>query len=226
MYPRTFSKRIRIDLISEFLPVNTAMRVLDIGCGAGFISSMYGAYGIDTRLAQLKWAEKEFTDARFIAAVAEKLPFKNQSFDSVLCIEVIEHLDDITEIFCELERITKEDSFLIISTPSIDGFFKPPKVKEHIREGYSLKELEKELKKHNFIIMQIKYYNKFFGLLMWLLFHHAIHDMEKMPSAVKYLISTIQFSPLFPLLYSIYKLDLILPGKGTGMIIKAKKSLS
>lgn len=223
-YPRTLSKKIRIDLISRFLPADLSGRALDIGCGAGFISGMYSANGIDTRLAQLKWAGNEFKGAKFIAASAEKLPFKNQSFDSVLCIEVIEHLTGLTDLFRELERVTKDDSTLVISTPSMEGLFKPPEVEEHIRDGYYFDEVENELKRHGFKVVEVKYYNKYYGHLMWLLFHYAIHDTERTPAVMKYLISTVQFSPLFPLLYWLYKMDMVLPGKGTGMMIKAEKT--
>ena len=45
----------------------------------------------------------------------EKLPYENSSFDCVLCLDVLEHLDNIHEVFDELCRVTRK--YLIISLP-------------------------------------------------------------------------------------------------------------
>lgn len=44
------------------------------------------------------------------------LPFKDQSFDTVLCLDVLEHLESIHSIFSELCRVSK--SHVIISLPN------------------------------------------------------------------------------------------------------------
>jgi SAM-dependent methyltransferase len=46
----------------------------------------------------------------------EKLPYEDNSFDCVLCLDVLEHLDNIHEVFDELCRVTKK--YLIISLPN------------------------------------------------------------------------------------------------------------
>lgn len=45
-----------------------------------------------------------------------KIPFSNSSFDCVLCLDVLEHLEDIHEIFDELCRVTNK--WVIISLPN------------------------------------------------------------------------------------------------------------
>jgi len=46
----------------------------------------------------------------------EKIPFPNNSFDCVLCLDVLEHLDNIYEVFDELCRVTRR--YLIVSLPN------------------------------------------------------------------------------------------------------------
>ena len=46
----------------------------------------------------------------------EKLPYANNSFDCVLCLDVLEHIDNIHEVFDELCRVTRK--YLIISLPN------------------------------------------------------------------------------------------------------------
>lgn len=46
----------------------------------------------------------------------EKLPYDDNIFDCVLCLDVLEHLDNLHEVFDELCRVTRE--YLIISLPN------------------------------------------------------------------------------------------------------------
>lgn len=46
----------------------------------------------------------------------EKLSYEDNSFDCVLCLDVLEHLDNIHEVFDELCRVTRK--YLIISLPN------------------------------------------------------------------------------------------------------------
>lgn len=46
----------------------------------------------------------------------EKLPYQDNSFDCVLCLDVLEHLDNIHDVFDELCRVTRK--YLIISLPN------------------------------------------------------------------------------------------------------------
>ena len=46
----------------------------------------------------------------------ERLPYEDNSFDCVLCLDVLEHLDNLHEVFDELCRVTGK--YLIISLPN------------------------------------------------------------------------------------------------------------
>ena len=46
----------------------------------------------------------------------DKLPFADKSFDCVLCSDVLEHIDNLHQIFYELLRVSKR--YVIISLPN------------------------------------------------------------------------------------------------------------
>ena len=50
-----------------------------------------------------------------------KLPYKDNSFDCVLCLDVLEHLDNIHNVFDELCRVTKK--YVITALPNTYGSF-------------------------------------------------------------------------------------------------------
>jgi len=52
----------------------------------------------------------------------ESIPFKEKSFDTVICLDVLEHLDNLHEVFEEIIKISSKN--IIISLPNCWGSFK------------------------------------------------------------------------------------------------------
>ena len=97
--------------------------VLDVGCGEGVVIDKVlkeienvSMYGLDVRLGPLKVAQTLNPYTKFSVASAYFLPFKKNSYDLVLCNEVLEHLQRPAEAFSELVRVTSK--FVIISVPN------------------------------------------------------------------------------------------------------------
>lgn len=100
--------------------------ILDTGCAEGYMSrelSKYGfVVGIDVCLPLLKKAIKASQgEIAFVWGLGEKLPLKDQSFDFVLCSEVIEHVLNDMILLTEIHRVMKKKSYLLISTPRKDS---------------------------------------------------------------------------------------------------------
>lgn len=47
----------------------------------------------------------------------KKLSFKDQSFDIIICIHVLEHIDDDSKAIAELYRVLNNDGFAVIDVP-------------------------------------------------------------------------------------------------------------
>lgn len=69
----------------------------------------------------VSYADKEYAlSAYFVDLETQKLPAKNNTFDVVLCCEVLEHLDvDPMFMLAELNRVLKPGGRLILTTPNI-----------------------------------------------------------------------------------------------------------
>ena len=108
--------------------------VLDAGCGFGrhsleFLKRGAQVYSMDmdeeslfkTRfvLAQMK-EELEDQDCHFMvhSGDALNLPFNNETFDKIICSEVMEHVDDDFQACKELTRVLKKNGKIAITVPT------------------------------------------------------------------------------------------------------------
>lgn len=101
--------------------------VLDIGCGFGWFELFALARGVHT-IAGIEITGRDLETARanvrasnvqFQVASATKLPFADDSFDTVVCWEVLEHIPAGTEpqAFHEIARVLRPEGHLYLSTP-------------------------------------------------------------------------------------------------------------
>jgi len=114
-------------------------KILDVGCGrkphAKFFKNTITYLGID--------ANKN-SKADIIAA-AEYLPFRDDSFDVVICTQVLEHMEDPKKSLIEIKRVLNEKGVLLLST---HGFWlEEHEVKDYWR--WTLQGLKKLLKECN-----------------------------------------------------------------------------
>ncbi len=103
--------------------------ILDVGCGPMFIaypllrSSTSQYVGIDIlRPAALKKYKAAFKDLgmgslEVIRASAQSLPFRDDVFDHVLCLDVLEHLKQPKEASTEMHRVSREGASIVVSLP-------------------------------------------------------------------------------------------------------------
>lgn len=93
-------------------------RLLDLGCGLGRHAILFGRHGFDVSCFDLsedalertrEWAEKEGLHFRYRAGDILELPYPDDSFDSILCYNVISHTDTsgMRQIVSELQRILR-----------------------------------------------------------------------------------------------------------------------
>jgi SAM-dependent methyltransferase len=100
--------------------------VLDCGCGDGYLlSRTTGAsgalVGVDVSLESLKAGLKENQNLNLVCASVLNLPFRNRMFDSVVLMEVLEHLADPKHALNEVSRVMKESAMLNLTVPNL-GF--------------------------------------------------------------------------------------------------------
>jgi ubiquinone/menaquinone biosynthesis C-methylase UbiE len=97
--------------------------IVDIGCGVGDLCRILPVslkrIGIDLSLPALRYANRDCrTDAMFVNASLYELPIQDESVDTVICLEVLEHLREDNKALEEIRRILRSGGRLIISLPS------------------------------------------------------------------------------------------------------------
>ncbi len=139
--------------IIEGLDLNDGDKILEVGCGNGYYLSLLNRLGknpklvgVDIDRSALEDAEKRIADKsiKLIFSFAEKLPFKNSSFDKIVMSEVIEHVADEKPVLREVYRVLKQGGILTLTTCCIDyPFFWDPVnwilqrlFKTHIKSGF------------------------------------------------------------------------------------------
>lgn len=107
----------RAEAVLDMLPGGRSL--LDVGCGRGEVVAAVVERGAYTRVAA---ADPSIPGLRRVrapraAAMLPDLPFSARAFDSVLCLQVLEHLDDdaFTASLRELRRVA--DQHILIGVP-------------------------------------------------------------------------------------------------------------
>jgi SAM-dependent methyltransferase len=90
-------------------------RVLDLGCGSGYGSRLLRAAGAQVVSVDLDRAAARCPPAA--RARGEQLPFRDASFDAVVCFETLEHLPAPGALVREVARVLARDGFALLSTP-------------------------------------------------------------------------------------------------------------
>lgn len=101
--------------------------VLDVGCGDGqhygkFLASIVKSHiGLDVSSTALRSAS-QFGIKPCLWPGHESMPFKDESFDAAICIEVLEHLHNPEAVVGEMYRVLKPRGKVIVSVPNIAYF--------------------------------------------------------------------------------------------------------
>ncbi len=116
------------------LDIPKGSRILDIGCGSGRHTADILQFedifvcGADLNQKDLSEAESRLCFHRnngfinggtwgLLSSDVTRLPFKSESYDSIICSEVLEHIHDDRKAISEIIRILKPGGNLVISVP-------------------------------------------------------------------------------------------------------------
>lgn len=107
--------------IKKFFPNTVKPRILDIGCGHGFIheylpSSSFDVVGVDVAAEVLELAQQSTPDASYVSYNGSTLPFESASFDIAIAICVMHHVppSQWDAFLLEMRRVLKTKGIAII----------------------------------------------------------------------------------------------------------------
>ena len=170
--------------------INPEGTMLDLGCGEG--RHIFGlmekfpdlkCIGLDPHIESLEKAFEGLkflesisnTKTNFLSGSAYSLPFSDDSFDLVVCSEVLEHLHDYKDAIKEINRVLKPGGQFLASVPA--EF--PEKICWLLSEAYQNQpgghlrifkknELIKEVAEHNFSFESSQRFHSIHSAYWWL----------------------------------------------------------
>jgi len=109
-----------IDFLIQRFPETKGIRVLDLGAGQGSLSLKLRDAGYEVSACDLDADNFKLTDIECLEVDANgALPYSNNTFDIVLSIEVVEHIENHGSLFNEVCRVLKPKAHYFFSTPNI-----------------------------------------------------------------------------------------------------------
>jgi len=186
------------------------LNIYDAGSGYGqytyFMSKHLMPCSIYSVDVKEDWIEdsKEYFQSSGIKNVSfgvedlTKISYEN-NFDLIVCVDVMEHIVEDVTVFQNYYRALKNESYLLINTPSTFGGSdvhnedEESFIGEHARDGYSKEDLESKLHPLGFETYQSQYTYGFWGDKAWRL-------------GIKYPLMLLNISKLFFILLPFYYL--------------------
>ncbi|MBN2329537.1 MAG: class I SAM-dependent methyltransferase [Candidatus Omnitrophica bacterium] len=164
-------RRILLDCVRALLPKQSAgskSDILEYGCGTGCtLSSLSGCadvYGMDASPKALDYCRKRGLTRLHRIDAQQPLPEANPfhaSFDLILLLDVLEHLDDEIAVLQILRAWLKPGGSLIVSVPAFPCLWSGEDVVSHHRRRYTKKSLRRTLRRAGFHTVRETYFNFF-----------------------------------------------------------------
>ena len=255
IYKKSLKKKEKIDLLLSALPDLAGKKCLEVGCARGTVSHFLRSKGgswfhADTDFSNVRAAATLLKDG-VLQVPPNVLPFPDSSFDVIVSLDYLEHVNDDQASMRELHRVLKSGGQLLISTPTTGSGYVLNKIKPfigltldkygHVREGYALADLKGRLQKQGYEIQTACTYSRFFTEFVEMGINFAFvkilgKDMEgesgKRDGAItigskesfqKHQGSMKLYSLAYPFVYAFTRLDKLLPFGGYALLIDARK---
>lgn len=237
---RSWHVRKALKKVSGTLPSSAS--VLDAGMGFGqyswWMASRFRGWKITA--ADIKSEQVADCNAFFLktglsdrvkATEADLVTWNNdEKYDLILCVDVMEHIEQDTAVFTSFRRMMNKNGYLVISTPSDRGGSdvhsddEESFISEHVRDGYGTEEITAKLNDAGFDKVSASYTYGIPGSIAWRL-------------SMKYPVIMLSASKLFFVLLPFYYI-VVMPfalvlnladlntrhSSGTGLLVIAERS--
>jgi SAM-dependent methyltransferase len=184
---RSLKKKIKLRLLDRHLRADDSRVALDLGCAQGILSYFVRRKGgfwvsADEDLANVRTAREILRDD-LVTLSGTALPFRDGSFDLVVGLDYLEHVEDDGRVLEEISRVLKKGGELVLVTPQTGPFFILHKLRAalglrlehfgHKREGYALATLDRMLSRVSLRLVASSDYSRFFSEFFELLLNFA-----------------------------------------------------
>lgn len=160
-------------------------KILDVGCASGwFLSEVSGnfpkadCHGVDLYKEAVSYGSKRYKKLKLRQSDAHKLPYGDNLFDTIICCEVLEHVENPKQVLIEIGRVITPDGFLVVEIDSGNFLFKlvwywwtslrkGVWVDAHVH-SFNIQRLNKLFKESGFTLVKEKTFNLSMGVVFLL----------------------------------------------------------
>jgi SAM-dependent methyltransferase len=192
------------DLFDRLLNGQQFMKALDVGCGVGSNIEIIQKYartviGVDNAQKAVDYCVQRGFNV--IRGDIYSLSFDDNSFDLVVCSDVLEHVDDVNAL-SEISRVLQPGGTFLFSVPANQHLWNDNDDFSHHLRRYDKKRLRQILQK-DFTILQLKFWN--FSSYVPVFIIYQLQKLNKTKTVTKNLTRTPH--ALNTLLYSLISFE-------------------
>jgi SAM-dependent methyltransferase len=166
-------RRRLLERLMVTLEPKPAWRVLDVGVGTGANLSVLRSLGVghivgcDMSVEALHHSQG-IPGAGLVRTDACRLPFKSGTFDALIAMDVIEHLDEDLTALREFARVLKPGGHLFATVPAFPSLWGPQDIVAHHRRRYRRRPLLALFERAGLRVATSFYFNYLLFLPIWL----------------------------------------------------------
>jgi len=181
-------KEIILAILKRHIPNLAECRMLEIGCGTGYVLSYLRQNGIDIEGADIsidgmKYCQKRLGQIGLYQVDILALPFLCD-FDIIGIFDVLEHIEEDEYALENISQALKPGGKLLITVPAHKFLWSYADEFAHHKRRYSKKELVDKLERNGFIVKKASFY--MFFLLPLVLSMRLINSIIRGESARRY----------------------------------------
>jgi len=158
-------RKIIENIIQKYMKeMSPDARILDAGCGTGgnlLLLSKYSknVIGLEYNIEAAKKAEIKTGIKVYQGSLPDNIPFSDSSFDLIVLLDVLEHIDDDIKALNTLNAKLKPNGSLLITVPAFKFLWsKHDNINNHKRR-YTQQNLKNKIKLSGFTLKYCNYFN-------------------------------------------------------------------
>ncbi|MBT3583419.1 MAG: methyltransferase domain-containing protein [Halobacteriovoraceae bacterium] len=154
-------------------------RLLDAGCGDAWVKNEFARYNepIDYYGIDLAVGDENLSYKVTALADLHSLPFKDSSFDKVISNSVLEHVENPTEVFSEMVRVTRPGGRIFLSVPFAFALHQRP----YDYHRFTRYILERYAHRNKLKIISLWNMGGFFTVLRYIFFNYTLLSLNDHP---------------------------------------------
>jgi len=147
-------------LLSLFRVWREGDRILDVGCGTGATMSDLENHGwvvgLDRSMSALKFCRTRQL-SRLVSSEAGEIPFRDDTFDAVVALDVLEHVEDDSQVLREIERVLRPGGLVIVTVPAFRFLWSRHDEALHHLRRYRAPEIGTGMRNAGFEMLKLSY---------------------------------------------------------------------